>query len=129
MFILIIIILSPITASDPTNQNNFKAIKNKGINESFYNSWILRLSRPSRILCMTSCLTNSGCLVAMFNKKSEMIINCLLYDKFFTSSELISSESSTLYEKKKAISSTTTSYSYYSNSTRKPNMFKPLLHV
>ena len=83
-----------------SQKNNFKVLKDKDINSSIANSLIFNAHKPSKLMCVYHCSLTSKCLTAVFSSKSGLLNNCFIYNRYFISNEVISSNSSILYEKK-----------------------------
>ena len=52
-----------------------------------------------RILCMTQCNLIDDCATSIYNSLKPKTVNCYLYRKYFSSSELTVSNGSNLYNK------------------------------
>jgi hypothetical protein len=51
-------------------------------------------------MCVAVCASESFCLTAVYNNQNGLLRNCFLYNRYFSSSELVSSSTSTFYQKK-----------------------------
>ena len=58
------------------------------------------LFKQSRTMCVAVCASESFCLTAVYNNQNGLLRNCFLYNRYFSSSELVSSSTSTFYQKK-----------------------------
>jgi hypothetical protein len=104
IFLLLNLILQFIACiSGSTVPNEFKLLKNQDLNSTVagvFDNLISKLNKPGEILCIALCNSNQECVSVVYDKRSELIENCFLYNRFFNSSEIIQSSTSTMYVKK-----------------------------
>ena len=99
--IIILVFLKLALINGESIQNYFKVLKDQGVNSTLGEpSLISSVFKPSRLTCPTSCSSNSNCTTAVYDNTKGIIRNCFLYNRQFSSNELISSTTMVLYEKK-----------------------------
>ena len=54
----------------------------------------------NKMFCLAQCNTNDLCLSLIFNSDPLTTFNCILYNTYFLSNELVASNTSTLFTKK-----------------------------
>ena len=82
-------------------EHDFKVSQNQGLDLAGSEPCLISsVYKPSRMICMGSCNSDSECLTAVYDQSKGMIRNCFMYNRYFKSSELIPSSTSILYEKK-----------------------------
>ncbi len=74
-------------------QNGVNVIQNIGT------SWIISsMSKENHIFCLAACNRNQECLTSVY-KESEDNANCILYKKYFCSTETTTSSNTKLFNK------------------------------
>ena len=83
--------------------NEFRISKNQDVNPTVAetcNNLTLKSNKPVEMLCIASCSSNQECVSVVYDRRSGLIQNCFLYNRYLNTSERIPSSTSYLYEKK-----------------------------
>ena len=102
--ILILAFLKLASMNGESVQNDFKVLKDQGVSTLVgESSLISSIFKPSIMTCMASCSSNPNCITVVYDNSKGMVRNCFLYNRQFSSNELIQSTTSILYETKSDI--------------------------
>jgi hypothetical protein len=67
---------------------------------SVSSKWLIQNYKKSdKTLCLQECNLNDGCYTATYSSDFNLLDNCILYSKYFATSELILLNNTTLYSK------------------------------
>ncbi len=79
--------------------HNYQIQNDVNINSDIGDSWILSsMRKENHIFCLAACNTNQECLTSVY-KESEDNENCVLYNKYFCSTETTTSSNTKLFIK------------------------------
>lgn len=102
--IKVLIINLLIAVSLKSNKINclfYKTLKNIAINSTLQQSNSIQMYNYANLqACLLKCNENSACLTTQFNQNTTIQYNCILYNRFFDSSEMEASTAESIYAKK-----------------------------
>ncbi len=93
-----------------SSSNNYQVQNGVNINSNVDTSWIISsIRKESHILCLAVCNSNQECLSSVYMDESVANNNCILYKKYFDSTEITTSNNTKLFIKNSKI------YNNYNN--------------